>query len=52
MAASMTTFDFAKTKSKILEKLEGNKILNDIKAFLEKLESEISHKDETDEANR
>ena len=52
MAASMTAFDFAKTKSKILEKLGGNKILNNIKAFLEKLESDISKKDETDEANR
>ena len=52
MAASMSTFDFVETKSKILEKLERNKILNKIKTFLDKLESEISKNDETDEANR
>ena len=52
MAASITTFDFGQTKSKILKSLESSKLYDKVRMFLDVIESDIRQTDETDEANR
>ena len=52
MATSTGTFDFDETKNQILKVLQKHKLFDKIKIYMNVIESEIRHIEETDEANR